>query len=59
MDLRPAICPRVYTRVDGLVAIEQSDGAVVVLTAEQVLTVIKELHVCYDYCATWKDTAPE
>jgi hypothetical protein len=45
--------------MNGLVAIEQSCDTVVLLTAEQVLTVIKELHVCYDYCAIWKDTAPE
>jgi hypothetical protein len=49
---------RVYTRPDGRVAIEQANDAIV-LTAQQVLAVIKELHVCYDYCATWKDANPE
>lgn len=49
-----AIHTRVYTRPDGRVAIEQENDAIV-LTAQQVLAVIKELHVCYDYCATWKD----
>lgn len=28
--------------------------AMVVLSAERILTVIKQLHVCYDYCAAWK-----
>lgn len=54
-----AIPTRVYTRADGLVAIEQSSDSLVLLTAEQVRTVIEELHVCYDYCATWKNAAPE
>ena len=46
---------RVYTTEEGLVAIEQSTSAVVLLSAEQILTVIKQLHVCYDYCAAWKE----
>ena len=50
---------RVYTLPDGRVVIEQSCDAAVMLTAEQVLTVMKELHVCYDYCATWKEALPE
>ena len=44
----------VYTSVDGRAVIKQSNGSVVLLSAEQILTVIKELHVCYDYCAAWK-----
>ena len=46
---------KVYTTPDGRVAIEQSTASVVVLSADQILKVIKELHACYDYCATWKE----
>lgn len=45
---------KVYTTPEGHAVIEQSQGSIV-LSAEQILTVIKELHVCYDYCAAWKD----
>ena len=50
---------KVYTTADGRVAIEQSKEAVVVLSPEQILAVIRELHVCYDYCAAWKEPTPE
>ena len=50
--------PRVYTAPDGCVVIEQSADSVVVLSAEQILAVIKELHACYDYCAAWKEATP-
>ena len=46
---------KVYTTPDGCVVIEQSTASVVVLSADQILEVIKELHACYDYCATWKE----
>lgn len=58
-DTDASVQTKVYTRSDGRVAIEQSDGATVVITAQQILTVIRELHVCYDYCAVWKDQAEE
>ena len=45
---------KVYMTQDGRAVIEQSKDAVVVLTSEQILTVIKQLHACYDYCAAWK-----
>lgn len=48
---------RVYTTAEGRAVIEQSSGTVV-LEAEQILTVIKQLHACYDYCAVWRQ-APE
>lgn len=44
---------KVYTTQDGRTVIEQSKDSVV-LSPEQILAVIKELHVCYDYCAAWK-----
>jgi hypothetical protein len=46
---------KIYTTPDGRVAIEQSTQSVVVLSADQILRVIKELHACYDYCAAWKE----
>jgi hypothetical protein len=47
---------KVYTMPNGRVAIEQSTQSVVVLSADQILRVIKELHACYDYCAAWKES---
>jgi len=47
---------KVYTTEDGCVAIEQSKDSIVLLSAEQILAVIQELHTCYDYCAAWKET---
>lgn len=49
---------RVYTTAEGRAVIEQSSGTVV-LGAEQILTAIKQLHACYDYCAVWKQPAQE
>jgi len=48
---------KIYTTPDRCVIIEQSDNAIV-LSSEQLLTVINELHVCYDYSAAWKE-APQ
>jgi hypothetical protein len=50
---------RVYTTADGCVASEQSKDSIVLLSADQILAVIKELHVCYDHCAAWKETTGE
>lgn len=50
-----SVRPRIYTRPDGCVVIEQSADSAVVVSADQILTVIKELHACYDYCAAWKE----
>jgi hypothetical protein len=44
----------VRTNVHGRAVIEQSNGACVVLSPDQILSVIEQLHVCYDYCAAWK-----
>jgi hypothetical protein len=46
---------RVYTRPDKRTVIEQATGSAVVLSAEQIMAVIDQLHACYDYCATWKE----
>lgn len=54
-----AVNTKVYTTKDGRVAIEQSKDSIVFLSADQILTVIKELHACYDYCAAWKETTPD
>lgn len=50
--------PNVYTTPDGHVAIELSNQAVM-LSPDEVLRVIRELQVCYDYCAAWKEPASE
>jgi hypothetical protein len=50
---------QVHTRADGRAVIEQSNGAAVVLSADQILTVIEQLHACYDYCAAWKEPMNE
>lgn len=53
----PDLQTKVYTRADGRVAIEQATDSIVVLSPNEILRVIQELHVCYDYCAAWKDTS--
>ena len=52
---------KVYTTSQGHAVIEQTSGTVVLSSAEQILAVIRQLHTCYDYCASWKqfpDNAP-
>ena len=36
--------------------IEQSKTADEVLTSDEILSVIEQVHACYDYCAGWKDS---
>ena len=59
MDVDVGACtstqPKVYTTSDGRAVLEQSGLGTVVLTPEQIIVVIRQLHGCYDYCATWKD----
>lgn len=50
---------KVYTTTDGRTVIEQSTSTVVFHSADQILTVIRELHACYDYCAAWKEATKE
>lgn len=57
-NVEDATHPRIYTTPDGQVVIEQSADSRVLLSPEQILKVIKELHACYDYCAAWKESAP-
>lgn len=54
-DTLDQIATKVYASTEGLAVIEQSEGASVVLSADQILTVIEQLHACYDYCAAWKE----
>ena len=54
-----AVQTKVYTTPDGRVTIEQSKDSVVSFSADQIIRVIRELHVCYDYCASWKETTPD
>lgn len=46
---------KIYATTDGRAVIEQPQGSVVLFSAAEILTVIRELHACYDYCATWKE----
>ncbi|MFC4313645.1 hypothetical protein ACFPN2_31520 [Steroidobacter flavus] len=55
----PSTDIKVYTTAERRAVIEQGPGSVVVLEAEQILAVIKQLHACYDYCAVWKPTEQE
>lgn len=57
-DIDSPIQTRVYMTGDGRAVIEQSESAVV-LSAEQILTIIEQLRACYDYCAAWKEPASE
>lgn len=57
-DIDGALPVKVYTTADGRTAIEQSTETVI-LSAEQIIKVIRELHVCYDYCASWKEPTRE
>jgi hypothetical protein len=44
---------------DERIIVEQSSASVVVSSSEQIVAVIEQLHVCYDYCAVWKDAPLE
>jgi hypothetical protein len=58
-NIDAAVHTKVRTTADGRVTIEQSDNSIVLTSAEEILAVIKELNVCYDYCAAWKEVTPE
>jgi hypothetical protein len=49
----------IYTTDDGFVAIEQPNDTVVLLSADQLLAVIRELQSCYDNRAEWQEPARE
>jgi hypothetical protein len=50
---------RVFATNDGRIVIEQSDNSIVISSAAQVQEVVtqlyRQMHVCYDYCAAWKN----
>jgi hypothetical protein len=48
-DLEGPMRTKVYATKDGRAVIEQSQGSVA-LNADEILAIIDELHVCYDYC---------
>jgi hypothetical protein len=58
-NIDAAVPTKVCTTADGRVTIEQSDNSIVLTSAEEILAVIKELNVCYDYCAAWKEVTSE
>jgi hypothetical protein len=39
--------------------VQESKTSVVAMSPEQILTVIEQMHVCYDYCAVWKEPAQQ
>jgi hypothetical protein len=47
---------KVYATTQGHAVIEQASGTVVLSSSEQILAVIRQLHSCYDYCASWKQS---
>jgi hypothetical protein len=49
----------IYTTDDGLVAIEQPNDTVVLLSVDQLLAVIRELQACYDNRSEWQEPARE
>ena len=50
-----AVRIKVSTTKDGHATIQQSSNSIV-LSADEILAVIRELNFCYDYCAAWKET---
>ena len=53
-----AVGIKVSTTKDGHATIEQSSNSTV-LSADEILAVIGELNVCYDYCAAWKESTDD
>lgn len=53
-----AVRTKVFTTKEGRATIEQSNNSIE-LSAEEILAVIRELHLCYDYCAAWKEAASD
>jgi hypothetical protein len=43
----------------GRAVVEQPKTSDVVSSSERILTVIEQLHACYDYCAAWKEPPRE
>lgn len=58
-DIDGPIPTKVYTTKDGRAVIEQSKTSLVLLSADQILAIVNELHACYDYCAAWKQPTQE
>jgi hypothetical protein len=47
---------RIYTTAEGHAVIEQAQTSVVLYSSEQILEVIRDLHTCYDYCSSWRNS---
>lgn len=58
-NINDAAPTKVYTDGNGHAVIEQPNNSIALTSSEQILAVIKELHVCYDYCAAWKEVTPD
>ena len=48
----------IYSTDDGLLAIEQPNNTVVLLSAEQLLAVIQKLRAYYDTRTQWQEATP-
>ena len=48
----------IYSTDDGLLAIEQPNNTVVLLSAEQLLAVIQKLRAYYDARTQWQEATP-
>lgn len=49
---------QIYSIDDGFVAIEQAQDTVVLLAADELLMVIRELQAYYDARARWQEPTP-
>jgi hypothetical protein len=49
---------QIYSIDDGLVAIEQARDTVVLLAADELLMIIRELQAYYDARARWQEPTP-
>jgi hypothetical protein len=49
---------QIYSIDDGFVAIEQAQGTVVLLAADELLMIIRELQAYYDTRVRWQEPTP-
>jgi hypothetical protein len=49
---------QIYPTDDGLLAIEQPNDVVVLLSPDQLFAVVQELHTYYDTRHEWQEAAP-
>jgi hypothetical protein len=52
------LATEIYTIEDGFIAIEQAQDTVVLLAADELLVVIRELQAYYDSRVRWQEATP-